>query len=598
MLSPLFLVVSSLALPLPSSFPTGAPAQGTAVAQPPSTAARGAPLSAQDVAAEFERLETQHANLAKRVPVGRSRGKQSILALRLAAGEQAAGRPALLVVANLEGPYAWTGGLALDEARELAARYASDDKVRALLDTTTLYFVPCPNPDATDARFATPRVEQRASAPGVDDDRDGRVGEDGPSDVDGDGRILMLRKLDPEGRWIADPADARAMMQADPVRGDHGRWKLFVEGRDSDHDEQVGEDPLLDVQVARNFPHGWNEHAPESGAWPTSEPEAQGLCDFVLAHRDIQLVVVYGALDTLVAPQKSGAGGSGGLLVSPPEADAKLLAELGKRYGALTSSKSKSEGDDRGTFQAWCQFERGLWCLSIAPWSLPLDAPAPKKEGNAPADKKDESGGKDAQAAGGEKDKKKDADEREPSDDTKRLRWIDEKGESWRFVAWKEFQHPELGAVEIGGFAPFARIEPPEGERAAIADAQRAFLVALGDLLARVQVVDAKAQDLGGVWKIEATLSDEALLPPISAAGRRTGTVRSVRVRLRLPADSKIVAGDAQTLVGDLAGSGGRRKLEWLVTTRDIGALRIEADTDFAGTASVAPVVQQRSQGK
>ncbi len=596
MLPPLFLAASALAASLTSSTNAGALAQEPAVAQPPSTAARGAPLSAQDVAAEIERLETQHPTLAKRLAIGRSRGKQPIFALRLAAGAQAAGRPALLVVANLEGPYAWTGGLVLDEARELAARYAVEDKVRALLDTTTLYFVACPNPDATDARFALPRFEQRASAAGVDDDRDGRMGEDGPGDVDGDGRIVMLRKLDPEGRWIADPADGRAMIQADPVRGDHGRWKLFVEGRDSDHDELVGEDPLLDVQVARNFPHGWKEHAPESGAWPTSEPEAQALCDFVLTHRDIQLVVVYGALDTLVEPPKSGADASGGLLVSPPEADAKLLAELGKRYGALTSSKAKSEGDDHGTFQAWCQYERGLWCLSIAPWSLPLDAPAPKKDEATPPEKKDES---DAKAASGvEKDKKKDANEREPSDDAKRLRWIDAKSETWRFVAWKEFQHPELGAVEIGGFAPFARIEPPDGEREAIVDAQRAFVVSLGDVLARVQVVDAKAQDLGGVWKIEATVSDEALLPPISAAGRRTGTVRSVRVRLRLPPDSKLVAGDVQTLVGDLAGSGGRRKFEWLVTTRDIGALRIEADTDFAGTASVAPAVQQRSQGK
>jgi len=29
------------------------------------------------------------------------------------------------------------------------------------------------------------------------------------------------------------------------------------------------------------------------------------------------------------------------------------------------------------------------------------------------------------------------------------------------FVDWKEYDHPELGIVEIGGFMPFTDINPP-----------------------------------------------------------------------------------------------------------------------------------------
>jgi hypothetical protein len=47
----------------------------------------------------------------------------------------------------------------------------------------------------------------------------------------------------------------------------------------------------------RNFPERWKEHAPESGVWATDEPEARDLCDFVIAHKDIGLVLSYGALD-------------------------------------------------------------------------------------------------------------------------------------------------------------------------------------------------------------------------------------------------------------------------------------------------------------
>ena len=72
------------------------------------------------------KIASEHPELASIVPVGTSRAGRKIEALRLAAGELAPGRPALLIVANVEGPYAWTTGLALDEARELGARYALD----------------------------------------------------------------------------------------------------------------------------------------------------------------------------------------------------------------------------------------------------------------------------------------------------------------------------------------------------------------------------------------------------------------------------------------------------------------------------------------
>ncbi|MBK7876962.1 MAG: hypothetical protein IPJ77_14660 [Planctomycetes bacterium] len=547
--------------------------------------ARAAAVDARAVSVALARLASEHPQMATVLPVADSRGGRKLEVLRLAAGERAKGRPAILVVANLEGPWAWTTGLVLDEARELAARYATDAAVKELLDTTTLYLVPCANPDAAEARFATPLVEERAGAPWADDDRDGLAGEDGPSDVDGDGRVLWMRKADPEGEWIADPADARAMVKADRAKGERGAWKLFVEGRDSDVDEKTGEDPLADVQVGRNFPNGWKEHAPEAGPWPMSEPEARGLAEFLLTHKDVQLVVVYGAQDNLLEKPKTGPDEGGrGRLAATPESDAKLLAELGRRYKELTSAKAKGEGDEHGTFAAWCQLERGLPVLSIAPWSLPLDEEAPKKD-EAP---KDDETSKDA----AKKDApKKDKEKREPSDDAKRLRWIDAKNEGARFVAWKPFQHPELGAVEIGGFAPYALIEPPEGERAAIADGQRAFLASLGAALARVKLVDARAKDLGGVWKVEVAVENASYLPLLTAAGRRTSAPRPARVVLRLPPSATLVAGDKQTLVRDLPGSGGRKELTWLVLGAAPSQIQIEVDTDAAGTAVASPVI-------
>lgn len=583
------------------------------LAEPAQTAAeRALPPDQRAVLLALAKLASEHPELVSILPVGTSRQGRKIEALRLAAGENAPGRPALLIVANLEGPYAWTTGLALDTARELGARYESDAQVKTLLDTTTIYVIPCANPDAAEARFEKPLQERRATQPYLDDDRDGRVGEDGPSDVDGDGLVLTMRVPDPAGEWTLDPADARALVKADATRGERGTWKLWVEGRDSDRDEKVGEDPLLDVQVGRNFSRGWLEHAPEAGPWPTCEPESRALCDFVLAHRDVQLVLVYGAQDNLVEKPKTEADEGRGVLAATPESDGKLIAQLGKRYREATGSQAKSAGDAHGSFAVWCELERGLWCLSVNPWTLPLDTEA-AKPGGAAADgaaKSEAASGKDeaaksdasktdaattegAKPESGKKSGAKDgdADKREVSDDTKRLRWVDANGESARFAPWKSFQHPELGAVEIGGFLPYALVEPPENTRAEIAAKQLAFVSSLGAVLARVRLVDVKAKDLGGVWRVEAVIQNDALLPLVSAAGKRTSAPRPARVTLRIPASARLLAGEKQTLVRELAGSGGRKELTWLVLGAAPTSIELDVDTDGAGTAHAIPAV-------
>jgi hypothetical protein len=273
-----------------------------------------------------------------------------------------------------------------------------------------------------------------------------------------------------------------------------------------------------------------------------------------------------------------------------------------------------------------------VWTIDIAPWILPLDEPV-KRSADAETEtgsKSDE--GADAQActsaaaqpgaevpagsdtkpaakgdektdmnrdtksdtkSGAKPDAKKGDTEPKPSDDAKRLRWIDAKGETARFIPWKAFQHPELGAVEIGGFAPYALVEPPESEREEIARKNLDFLITLGESLARVKLVDVTATDLGsGLWKVRAVVVNDGYLPSASAMGRRTRAVRPVRIALDLPKEAVVLAGERQTLVRELAGSGGRSEHTWLVRGVPPSAMRVLLDTDHAGSASVVPEVK------
>ena len=547
-------------------------------------------LDHQRLRLAMTRLASEHAELVTRLELGTSREGLKIDALRIAAGELGRGRPGILVVANIDGPRVYTSGVALELARMLARRYGEDERVTELLDGATIYVVPRANPDSAEWRFRRPLQEVEASGRGFDNDRDGRSGENGPADVNGDGYVSVMRVPDPEGEWIADPTAERALKKADSQKGERGKWRLEREARDTDGDEKVAEDPARDVVVNRNFAAQWQEHEPSAGLFPTDEPEVRALCEFVMGRADIQLVLVYGEQDNLVKAPESVADDAPTRMRVPQvgvrESDAKLLAEIGRRYVRITGNEAQGSGDGAGSFQTWCYDHRGLTTLSLALWSVPIDT---ERDEEQDEDEEDT----DEQADEAEREEAQAEEPPEPSDDAKRLAWADENAAENFHLGWTPFNHPELGPVEIGGFRPYALIEPVDDERVRIADQQFEFLLSLGELLARVELVDARARDLGGgLLRVRATLENPALLPLFTTWGRRTRTARPAKVRLILPAGAQLLAGEQRVLVSELAGMGGRRELEWLVQGVTADKIGIEVETEHAGSARAIPEVK------
>jgi len=365
--------------------------------------------------------------------------------------------------------------------------------------------------------------------------------------VNGDQIVTWLRVPDPEGEWRADPADPRVLVEANRARGERGIWRLVPEGRDEDGDGEVGEDPRRDAEVNRNFPAGFEEHNARAGLYPGQEPETRSMIEFVLGHPDLQLVVVYGDLDNLVEPPESVDDDAPDESRVPPagwrSSDADLLAEIGRDYAEHVTVEATGDGEDAGTFQRWAYGHRGLFTLAIRPWEVPLEE-------------------------GGDEDSEDGAEEG-PTDDALRLAWLEARGVD-AHIGWSAFDHPELGAVEVGGFRPFALVEPPTDERARIADEQRAFL-------------------RGGLLEVRATVANEGFLPLLSTWGRRTRTTRPAKVLLRIPASGGLVAGQRQTLIEDLAGLGGRRELRWIVRDANPDTIGVSVETDHAGRAQAQP---------
>ncbi|MCB9914766.1 MAG: hypothetical protein H6828_06395 [Planctomycetes bacterium] len=570
-----------------------APAQETAAPELPvlDNATLSQALAELDASAQAE-LDT----------LGASRDGRPVHVLTIHGAPRAEGeaRPAILVAAGLDGPHAYTSSLALEHARRLVQGYGRDDAVTRFLDATTVYVLPRLDVDGAAARFARPLDEVLATGYGVDDDRDGRQGEDPRADVDGDGLVTWMRVRDAEGEWIADPVDPRAMRKADRAKGELGEYALYREGYDADGDERVAEDGPRNAQVDRNFPRAWAEHADDAGRYPTDEPAVLGAVEFVLAHDDLVLALCYGEQGNLVGkPATQPDGGPrqrGALELGLHERDAAVVKELGARYREATKNTVEGVGEQPGSFASWLYHHRGLWTLDVAPWAVPLDFTPPAAEDAAAEERAAPDAAAPATAERG-KAKAKADEGPEASDDAKRLRWLDHEGRD-AFAPWTPFEHPQLGAVEVGGFKPYALVEPTPTKLAELADAHQAWLLTLGELLPRPRLELERFDALGGgLYELRVALVNDALLPFPSHAATRAGTVAPLQVRLELPAGATLVAGEARELVETLDAAGGRRALRWLVTLpAGADAPRVRLVSRNAGGAVLTATQDQAAQ--
>lgn len=267
-----------------------------------------------------------HSKEVTLLTAGKSAGGRPIYVLRIAGpGQDPDARPAVFVGANIAGYHNAGTEAALDLIQTLVDSPAGSATAK-LLSTTTFYVGPALNPDAHDAIFATPRVRRGGNAQKVDHDVDGLIGEDGPDDLNGDGVITRMRISDPTGAWLPDATDPRVLVKADSMERRAGAYKVEIEGKDDDGDGDYNEDAAEGVWPDRNFPHAF-PGTPDSGPWAGYAPETHSLLDFLFAHRNIALAVVYGpANNLLAAPQSLGGGGDLGTqkFKVPPQA-AKFL---------------------------------------------------------------------------------------------------------------------------------------------------------------------------------------------------------------------------------------------------------------------------------
>ena len=521
--------------------------------------AAGFPLTGY---ADFKTLTRQTAQLDKsefvtRSSLGRTLGGREIWLLSIGTG-QVDKKPALLVVGNVEAAHLVGSEITLRIARNLAEKAANDPATRKLLDRFTVYVIPRPNPDGSEKCWQRPLAEPTGNNRPTDDDRDGKTGEDGPADLNGDGLITMMRIEDDRGEYLPHPKDPRVMIKADAKKNERGRYRLLVEGRDRDGDEQFAEDGSAGVSFNRNFTFNYPYHQAGAGPHQVSEIETRAVADFAFDHPNIVAVLAFTPEDNLVRRWKPDPGSEG----QPAKtrllsADASVQDQLAEAYQKLTPAKNAPESPrGAGSFSEWAYFHYGCWALAGRGWWVPkLDQPGDADKKNA--DQKEAAKKEDA----------KPADDERGADQLATLAWFG-KEKIDGFVDFKPVQHPDFPGktVEVGGFKPLVRLNPPAGQLDALGNKHTDFAVTVIEKFPRLAIREVKTERLGGgVYRITARVANDGVMPTSTEMGRIAQQNYPLQVKLELPGKAEFLQGSPRQVIDRLEGNGGSAERSWLV---------------------------------
>lgn len=541
-------------------------------------------------------LAEQNSTLVRVDSIALSMRKHNVWLVELGKGtkQDRQTRPAMLLVAGIEGNDLIGSSIAVNWIERLVDQYQDDNEIAKLLQTTTIYIVPRLNPDAAEHFFPDIKFETSTNDKPVDDDHDGLLDEDGPEDLNKDGLITWMRIEDPQGEYILDPKDNRLLLKADYLRGEVGAWRYLREGIDNDKDEQWNEDGPGGVNFNRNFPYNYKFFAEDAGVHQVSEAETRALADFVVKHPNIGIVMTYGSADNLLkAPEGAAPPGRREPMTEIHQDDVGYYRAMGELYRKTLGLEKELEGASvPGAFSDWMYFHRGRLSLAAKPWSpdvaVELSKAAEKKDKES-EDKAEDKVQQNSESKTEKSDKSSDKDAKKYEDkrneqERKELKWFDEHAPE-AFVKWQPIEHPDFPGrrAEVGGYRPFALTNPPAAMVSEITAKHADFLTKVAARLPRIGVRKVECRHLGrSVYEVKIQVENTGFLPTILEHGLTTREINPTRLVMELD-DESFLSGSRITNLPAIRGSGGMVELRYIVRVPEKQKIDFEVISMLAG---------------
>ncbi len=439
-------------------------------------------------------------------------------------------------------------------------QYPIPNTQHPVLDSRAFYLVPRLNPDGAEWALETPPRIVRSSTRPYPYDEDDPYGLE-RHDLDGDGRILNMRVKDENGPWKISAEEPRLMRRREPGETGGTYYRMMPEGifHNFDGVTMRGRKIKEGLDMNRNFPSAFRLDFEQHGAgpFPTSEPEIHAAVKAISERPNICGAVTFHTYSGVHLRPPSRMPDD-----DIPAEDIWAYKKLGDKGQEMTGYPAISNYHEfryhpkeviTGVFDDWMYEHRGVFAWTTEIWS-------PQRQAGITDYKYIEW-----------------FREHPFEDDVKMLRWSDEKLDRKGYIDWYEFEHPQLGKIELGGWdGIYAFRNPPP------------------------QFLEAEVKPLGDwcIWQAECSPKLELRelridpLPLREAEGEGVGGGGSasthVRIRLAvhntgwLPTNVTKVASDRKLcrgVVGEIKREGedwqtkGETEPAWLIS----GSLRQEA---------------------
>jgi Zinc carboxypeptidase len=503
--------------------------------------------------------------------IGKSFEGRDIWLATLTQGAQNANdldKPALWVDGNIHAAELTASTACLYFLHQLCTGHGTDARITELLNTRVVYLCPRLNPDGAELALADKPRHIRSSTRAYPFDEPQVEGLT-VQDMDGDGRMLYMRIPDTNGSWKKNPTQPRLLMPRGPGEFGGEYFRVMPEGQLHNYDGlQIKTNPDREgLDLNRNFPGGWRQEFQQVGAgpYPTSEPEVRAMVDFIVQHPNVGAAISFHTHSgVILRPMGTQSDDD----MTPEDLWIyKRLSELGTQltgYPAVSTFhdfKYHPKEVITGT-QDWVYEHLGALFWTVEIW-------APNKE----------AGILDYDWIHWYRD-------HPPEDDIKLLKWSDEHCNGLAHVDWYPYQHPQLGAVELGGWdrMNYWRNPPPHlREREAARFPQ--WLLTLGLSLPKLELLRTEVRALGAdTWRVRVAVTNTGYLPAyVSKRALERKVARGTVFDLMLPAGTQLLQGKERVVGPQLEGHAAKTSLQAFLPNRDVTADRAVAEWVVSG---------------
>jgi murein tripeptide amidase MpaA len=451
-------------------------------------------------------------------------------------------KPAVWVDGNIHASEVSASSACLHLIHTLTAGYGTDERITRVLDSRAYYVCPRISPDGAEWALADqPKIVRSSTRPHPynEEPLDGLV----ISDVDGDGRMLLMRMPDANGQWKPHPDHPRLLVRRDPDEYGGTYYRVFPEGVLENYDGVTitVQAPKERLDLNRNFPNAWRgeNEQPGAGPYPLSEPETAAVAGFVGRHKNIVIATAFhtysGVLlrpysmkpdsempaEDLWAYQKQ--GNVGKQMTGYP--DISIFHEFKYHPNQIISG-----GLD------WMYEHLGMFYWAVEIWS-------PQRQ------------------AGINEYKYIDWYREHPlEDDLAMLKWSDEALEGRGYVDWYEFDHPQLGKVELGGWdGMYAWRNPPTHLLEKEIEPFAGWFIWQGMTTPRLELLSQSVTALGGdTYRVRVAVHNTGWLPTYGTrVALQKRLVRGVIAEISLADGVTLESGKQRQELGQLEGRSG-----------------------------------------